>query len=91
MWLLIYKFSKFQKIFQKTLENSRIPFSGDVLYVTISAVNPYLSFKASCQEALDVEKLSYENGLIKSRQAMFNHTNAVIHPIVFESSKDLCL
>ena len=32
---------------------------------------------------LDVKKLSYENGLIKIRQAMFNHTNAVIHPIVF--------
>jgi hypothetical protein len=39
---------------------------------------------------LGVEKLSYENWLIASRQAMFNHTNAVIHPIVFESSKDLC-
>ena len=39
MWLLIYKFSKFQKIFQKTLVNSRIPFSGDVLYAGLQIRN----------------------------------------------------
>ena len=60
-------------------------FPGDVLYVINSVVNPKYILRP-----LDVEKLTYESGLITSGQAMFNQTNAVTHPIVFESSKDLC-